>query len=193
MRRNVFILIACLCLSIITSALADTSLSEMASEELALLRDAINQELNSREENMSSFIIDNDLYAIAFTGVEEADHEGVNDYYDRFDPMYGSSFEGNSLIVLFTFTNKSDEEASCSLIRDKSSINGWMISAYAGIRKIDQLKKAKGFINAHLEDCDANSIDEVESFSFTFDIRQGDAKDTVTVTIIKTENGWIFE
>ena len=194
MRRIVTLLLTVMMvISVSVPSLADQALTNMSSEELAVLRDSINQELSSRESNASKFVIDTESYTIELTGIEEADKKGVNEYYDQYKPGTGSSYDGTCLILLFTFTNKIDEEASCSLSRDESSINGWMISAYAGIRAIGGKKKAKGFINAHLEDCEATNINEVQSFMFTFDVRQGDLKDKKAVSLVKTDNGWIFE
>ena len=183
---------------LVFSAMAESSLdlTAMSVEELSALRDKISQELSSRLEETKSpsvFELENDSFLMSITSIDVVDKNTINEYYDRYDPGTGTSDDYPCLTLLFTFENKSSATIDDYIAIQESSVNGWMVSSYCGIREIAPSKKGKGFLYAQLLDCEAENIEDIDSYEFKILVRDTDRNTLGEGKIILAHSGgkWI--
>ncbi|MDD6547110.1 MAG: hypothetical protein PUG73_11360 [Pseudomonadota bacterium] len=169
-KMRVIIAVMILLVTLLSSASAETVLSDMSIAELSDLRDQITQEINNRTLPQSVITIDGDTSTIEITSFEEGGKKEVNDYYDLYKPGIGTSDDYRRFIFFFTITNKGDKAIDKMSLEDVS-INGWMTSGYVGVREIATNKRAKGFANISLLNCDAESIEDVQSVEFEIELK----------------------
>ncbi len=197
MKKAFITILLVFSLLIMASVACSEDYSSLTVEQLSEMRDAINKEINSRLQDPSSslFVIDNEYFTMTITDFYETDKAGVNDLYDQYKPGTGASDEAPRMIILFTFENKSDVDLSGSILSRDACINGWVTSAYCGLKNVPAHRKAKGFINVLLQDCEAESIDQVNSCELSFDIRDVDYNKLIQqkFVFIHADSGWIME
>ena len=176
-------------------AKADVDLSGMDLNELSQLRDQINHEINARSIELSSSVIEADSYKLSFDEFRETHKADINELYDKYNPSFGTNDDVTSFSILFTFENKTDQTITIYRKLTKPSVNGWMVNGYLGMPDVSGKKKAKGFLYVVLQDCEAETGDDVNSIEFVITVQDENRKalDEQTVTFIKTDSGFVMQ
>lgn len=174
---------------------ADVDLSSMDLNELSQLRDLINQEINARGADPSANAIVTDTYKLSFDEFRETHTNDINELYDKYNPAFGTNDDVTSFSILFTFENKTDQTVTIYRKLTESSINGWMVNGYLGMPDVAGKKKAKGFLYVILQDCEAETGDEVNSMEFVISVQDENRKvlDERTVSFVKTDSGFVMQ
>lgn len=172
---------------------AEVNLADMSLEELAALRDQITQEINDRAFPQSAVTIDGDTFTMEITLFEEGGKQEVDDYYTLFNLGKYNTADLRSLIFFFNITNKG-EEFIYNVYLYSVSINGWMTSGNTGVQQIAAQKKAKGFGYLPLLNCDAASIDDIQSVEFEIVLSGYGGKriETLTVQFVRSGNSFVL-
>ena len=176
-------------------ALADVDLSGMTMAELSDLRDKINQAIQEMEADANGeilFDLGNDNFKMTFQHPEVVDYKTINDYYDQYEPGWGTNDDFPYLAMVFAIENNGSVNIKKHFDVEEASVNGWMVSGYAGMREVGAGKKAKGFLYLKMVDCDAETIDEVDSLEFTITLKDTD-KNVIgngTIHIVHSDDGW---
>ncbi len=176
-------------------AQADVDLNSMDLNELSQLRDQINQEINARSLVPSANVIETDSYKLSFDEFRETHKADINDLYDKYNPSFGTNDDVTSFSIVFTFENKTDQTVTIYRKLTESSVNGWMVNGYLGMPDVSGKKKAKGFLYVVLQDCEAESGDEINSIEFVITVQDENRKtlDERTVSFVKTESGFVMQ
>lgn len=179
--------------TLLSSASAETNLSDMSIAELSDLRDQITQEINNRALPQSVITIDGDTFTIEITSFEEGGKKEVNDYYDLYEPGIGTTGDYPRLIFLFTITNKGDQVID-NMYLNNVSLNDWMTSGYIGVREIGMNKKARGFACISIQNCDAESIQDVQSVEFEIELIHDGWKsgEKLTVQFVRSGDSFVL-
>ena len=194
MKRLISVLIGIILLLSLTSAFADVDLSAMTVDDLVSLRDKINQEINGREIT-PTVVYETAEYKFSFSDAKGADKTAVNEYYDRCRPGTGLFEECNTLLIPFVFENKSEQMIEVAGYMNEVNVNGWVISGYLGMRDVPAGKKANGFLYLELIDCEASTIDDVNSAEFGLWIEpNGDyaSREEIRFSVIRTDAGLVL-
>lgn len=195
MKNKMRVILAAIILLVtsLSSAAAETNLSDMSIAELSDLRDHITQEINRRAIPPSSFTIDGDTFTMEIASFEEGGKEEVNDYYDLYEPGIGTTGDHRRLIFLFTMTNTGDQVID-NMNLNQVSLNGWMTSGYVGVREIGVNKKARGFACLSIQNCDAESIDDIQSIEFEIELIHDGWKsgEKLTVQFVRSGDSFVL-
>ena len=196
MKKVLAILVAAGIALALTSAFAEINLSEMGVDDLVALRDKVNQEISNKASVIEPILIyETEDYKFTFSDFVAADKKIVNEYYDKCYPGTGLFDECNSLLLPFVFENKSEQMIEVPGYVNEVSVNGWVISGYLGMRDVPAGKKANGFLYLKLLDCEADTVDDVNSAEFGLFIEpNGDyaSKSEIRFKIIRTDKGLIL-
>lgn len=190
---RVMLSVMILLVTLLSSASAETNLSDMSIAELSDLRDQITQEINNRTLPQSVITIDGDTFTIEITSFEEGGKKEVNDYYDLYEPGIGTTGDYPRLIFLFTITNKGDQVID-NMYLNNVSLNDWMTSGYIGVREIGMNKKARGFACISIQNCDAESIQDVQSVEFEIELIHDGWKsgEKLTVQFVRSGDSFVL-
>lgn len=193
--KRIFSLLVTMLFLLPCFAQADVDLSSMDLNELSQLRDQINQEINARSLVPSANVIETDSYKLSFDEFRETHKADINDLYDKYNPSFGTNDDVTSFSILFTFENKTDQTVTIYRKLTESSVNGWMVNGYLGMPDVSGKKKAKGFLYVVLQDCEAESGDEINSIEFVITVQDENRKtlDERTVSFVKTESGFVMQ
>lgn len=193
--KRIFSLLVTMLFLLPCFAQADVDLSSMDLNELSQLRDQINQEINARSLVPSANVIETDSYKLTFDEFHETHKADINDLYDKYNPSFGTNDDVTSFSILFTFENKTDQTVTIYRKLTESSVNGWMVNGYLGMPDVSGKKKAKGFLYVVLQDCEAESSDEINSIEFVITVQDENRKtlDERTVSFVKTESGFVMQ
>ena len=193
--KRIFSLLVTMLFLLPCFAQADVDLSSMDLNELSQLRDQINQEINARSLVPSANVIETDSYKLSFDEFRETNKADINDLYDKYNPSFGTNDDVTSFSILFTFENKTDQTVTIYRKLTESSVNGWMVNGYLGMPDVSGKKKAKGFLYVVLQDCEAESGDEINSIEFVITVQDENRKtlDERTVSFVNTKSGFVMQ
>lgn len=195
MKNKIRVILAAMILlvTLLSSAAAETNLSDMSIAELSDLRDQITQEINGRAIPQSTFTIDGNTFTMEIASFEEGGKKEVNDYYDLYEPGIGTTGDFPRLIFLFTMTNTGDQVID-NMYLHNVSLNSWMTSGYIGVREIGVNKKARGFACLSIQNCDAESIDDIQSVEFEIELIHDGWKsgEKLTVQFVRSGDSFVL-
>ncbi len=202
MKKIMSVLAVLVFLLSVSTAFANADLSTMTISELADLRDQINAEINSRERTDPLGVVEANSFRMTITGIEQADDQRIDELYDKYNTAYGTSGKNQYLLITYTIENKSDGIIRNYGLMEIASINGWVVNGYYGLRDIlvPAKKKANGFVFFQIQDCDASSIDDIDSAEFRFTViftedvwysKKSGEEESVVIKITKTDTGYI--
>lgn len=155
--------------------------------------DMVSQEIDTQAGEEGPLVFENDACRITITDIVETDLDGVDNYYEQLMPWVCGEEEGTYVVVLFELENLTQDSIAGDTINDETNINGWMIPGYMGMVDVSAGSKVRGFVNIRLANCDADSIDDVQSISVKKELRNSSYEylGDFYFSITRAGDGWI--